>query len=115
MWRLDREFELLKVESPWVKKLPSDYIREHFFFSTQPIEDSPEHGGIVQLLSTVDGIDDMLCFSTDYPHITMDDPMYVARMIPAAWHSKVFSANACRALSLPLPSLEPIATRVTSA
>jgi predicted TIM-barrel fold metal-dependent hydrolase len=104
IWRLDREMKLLQLESPWVKKLPSEYIHDHFRFSTQPMEEGPTHKALIDLLETVDGIDDMLCFSTDYPHITMDDPMYVARLIPQAWHRKVFYENACLLLGLPVSS-----------
>lgn len=112
LWRLDREVRLLRLESPWVRRLPSEYIHDHFVFSTQPIEEGPSHSALVDLLETVDGIDDMLCFSSDYPHITMDDPLYVARLLPAAWHSKVFFQNACRALRMPAPAeAEPAIAR----
>jgi predicted TIM-barrel fold metal-dependent hydrolase len=39
-------------------------------------------------------MEDMLCFSTDYPHLTFDDPNYIARLLPAEWHSKIFFDNA---------------------
>ena len=45
MWRLDQNYDLLKHESPWVKKWPSDYIREHIKLSTQPIVESPDDRG----------------------------------------------------------------------
>jgi predicted TIM-barrel fold metal-dependent hydrolase len=104
LWRLDREYSLLRSESPWVKRLPSEYILSNMAFSTQPIEESPQDkNGLGDLLATIDGIENVLCFSTDYPHITMDDPRYVARLIPDAWHDKVFYKNACRVYRLPLP------------
>lgn len=95
MWRLDAQHELLKRESPWVKKLPSEYIRKHVKLSTQPIEESPVKGGTAAYLQTVEGIEDCLCFSTDYPHYTMDLPAYVATLLPDEWHRKVFCDNAC--------------------
>lgn len=105
LWRLDREFDLLRSESPWVRRPPSEYVREHVLFSTQPIEESPHSKrALARLLDTVEGIEDMLCFSTDYPHITMDDPMYVAQLIPQEWHQKVFFENACKLYRLPDPS-----------
>jgi predicted TIM-barrel fold metal-dependent hydrolase len=96
MTRLDQNYKLLKLESPFVKILPSEYIRRHMRFSTQPIEASPKRGGTAMLLATVDGIEDLLCFSSDYPHWTMDDPQYVAGVLPADWADKVFFENACR-------------------
>lgn len=95
IWRLDENYELLKFESPWVKKLPSEYIRKHLRFSTQPIEASPNRGGLAQLLSSVPWLEEVLCFSTDYPHYSFDDPAYIARLLPDGWARKVFCDNAC--------------------
>jgi uncharacterized protein len=93
VWRLDAEYRLLKLESPWVKRLPSEYVRDHIRFSTQPIEEGPK-GALAQVLGSLDGIEDLLCFSSDYPHISMDDPLYVARVLPEEWHPKLFFENA---------------------
>jgi predicted TIM-barrel fold metal-dependent hydrolase len=97
MWHLDAEYPRLKLESPWVKRLPSEYLRANVRLSTQPIEASPRIGALAELLQTVEGIDEMLCFSSDYPHISMDDPTYVARLLPRSWHRRVFLENACEA------------------
>lgn len=115
MWRLDQNYELLKHESPWVKQWPSDYIREHIKFSTQPIEESPESNtATAELLSAVDGIEDLLCFSSDYPHYSMDDPTYVARLLPESWRQKVFCDNACAVYrwDVPAPRRTPAVAEV---
>jgi predicted TIM-barrel fold metal-dependent hydrolase len=95
MWRLDQQYDRLRCESPWVKKLPSEYIKQHIKLSTQPIEASPKFGGTAKLLSTIDGIEELLCFSTDFPHYSMDQPSYIARLLPQEWHRRVFLENAC--------------------
>lgn len=108
LWRLDEHHELLKLESPWVRRWPSEYAHDHIKLSTQPIEESPDsRRGLVDLLSTVDGIEDMLCYSSDYPHYSMDDVGYVARRLPAAWHRKVFCDNACATYGWPQPKDDP--------
>jgi predicted TIM-barrel fold metal-dependent hydrolase len=105
MWRLDQNYEVLKHESPWVKRWPSEYIRSNVKLSTQPFEESPDGKGVVaDFLGTVDGIEDLLCFSSDYPHYSMDDPTHVARLLPAAWHRKVFCENACASYGWPVPA-----------
>jgi predicted TIM-barrel fold metal-dependent hydrolase len=104
--RLDANYELLRLESPWVKKRPSEYIHDHILLSTQPIEESPNRNGLIDLLSSVDGIEDILCFSTDYPHVSFDDPSYVARLLPDRWARKVFCDNACRAYGWTPPPVD---------
>jgi predicted TIM-barrel fold metal-dependent hydrolase len=95
MWRLDARYAQLRRESPWVKDLPSEYIRRNVKLSTQPLEPGPRRSSLSDVLEVIDGMDRLLCFSTDYPHISMDDPTYVARLLPRSWHSRIFAENAC--------------------
>jgi predicted TIM-barrel fold metal-dependent hydrolase len=103
MWRLDAEFERLKIESPWVKRWPSEYIHDHVRLSTQPLETGARRKDLGDYLSVIDGIEDILCFSSDYPHPSMDDHMYVAAQLPSRWHRKVFCDNACATYGWHLP------------
>lgn len=102
MMRMDDAYSMLKAESPWVKRLPSEYVREHIRLSTQPLEESFDNkSALFDLLGTVDGVEDILCFSSDYPHGTMDDPKYIVRRLPEAWRDKVLYRNACKLFGLP--------------
>ena len=67
MWRLDRAWKKLRDEVPELKRLPSEYIREHFWITTQPIEEPPKQEYFDQLLVHLNA-DDKLMFATDYPH-----------------------------------------------
>ena len=61
-------------EVPHLKRKPSEYVREHFWFTTQPSEepDNAEH-----LRNVIEWIGiDRLLFSSDYPHWDFDDPRY---------------------------------------
>jgi predicted TIM-barrel fold metal-dependent hydrolase len=108
MISLDGGYDLLKAESPWVKRLPSEYVREHILLGTQPLEESfDDKTALSRLLETIPGVENMLCFSTDYPHATMDDPRYVTRRLPDAWHDRVMCGNACELFGLPLHGREP--------
>jgi uncharacterized protein len=96
IWRMDESYEELKYESPWVKKWPSEYIHDHVRVGTQPLEDSPDdRHAPAEILSQIDGMEDILLFCSDYPHSSMDDPRWLARMLPEAWASKVMFENAC--------------------
>lgn len=73
-WRLDRLWERLRAEVPHVKRPPSEYIRKHFWLSTQPMD---HVGQPDQLRRIVDWIGwDRLVFSSDYPHWDYDDARY---------------------------------------
>lgn len=73
MWRLDRAWQQLKAEAPQIKRLPSEYIREHFWITTQPMEEPPQRDYFFQLLEQMD-MNDRLMFATDYPHWDFDSP-----------------------------------------
>ena len=94
MWRLDRAYSRLKAEVPHLKKLPSEYIREHFWFTTQPVEE-PHNPRDFQVLLDDLGMDDRIMFSTDYPHWDFDSPdTAIPSSIPADARRNIMSENA---------------------
>ena len=64
--------------------------------TTQPIEGTTDPAQLQFLFDSVGGIEDLLCFSTDYPHWDFDDPAHVAAELPEAWLDKVFYENATK-------------------
>lgn len=92
-WRMDRTWERMRAEVPHVKRPPSEYVREHFWFTTQPIEEpqTPEH-----LRDICEWIGwDRLMFSTDYPHWDFDNPALAFKFaMTRAEKDKVFRDNA---------------------
>jgi predicted TIM-barrel fold metal-dependent hydrolase len=73
-WRLDKIWLKQRDETYLCKRLPSEYIRNNIWITTQPIEE-PEPRD--QLLETLDWIGwDKVCFASDYPHWDFDDPMF---------------------------------------
>jgi predicted TIM-barrel fold metal-dependent hydrolase len=74
-WRLDRLWERLRAETPHLKRKPSEYIREHVWLTTQPMEEPDPKS---RVLDTFDWIGwDRMLFATDYPHWDYDDPAHV--------------------------------------
>ncbi len=89
MWRLDREYRQGRIEVPWIKKLPSQHCRERLRLSTQPTEDITAE----QWMKLIDlmGTDDILMFSTDYPHFDFDDPhAAIPKGLPETTREKIF-------------------------
>jgi len=107
MWKLDSHFDLLRRENPLVKQLPSETFREHVIVSTQPFDHSPKAQQLIDVLECFDGIDDVLVFSTDYPHWDADEPVHVASRLPSEWHRKVFHDNAAAFYDFPLAPTTP--------
>lgn len=81
MWRFDYNYASLRREVPWVKRRPSEYIRDHIRLATQPMEypDDPKH--LYQMFEMI-GSDEVLLFSTDYPHWDFDSP---SRVFPSTF------------------------------
>ena len=38
--------------------------------------------------------EEILCFSSDYPHWDTDEVSHIAQNLPKEWHAKVFHQNA---------------------
>jgi predicted TIM-barrel fold metal-dependent hydrolase len=83
-----------------LERLPSEQLREHFWFSTQPIEepDDPEH---LAFAFDALGMTDRIMFSTDYPHWDFDAPgQTLPRSIDKPVKEKILAGNACRLYGL---------------
>jgi uncharacterized protein len=102
-WRLDHAYEMLKGEVPHVERKPSEYLRDHFWFSTQPMEE-PEKlewfDDVYQL--TEDSLGDKLMYSSDYPHWDFDEPSYLPATLSLEARRKVLGGNAHRLYGIPL-------------
>jgi len=67
MWRLDKDWKALRREVPWVRMLPSEYIREHVRLTIQPQDAPAEPRWLIETIEEL-GSDELLMFSTDHPH-----------------------------------------------
>jgi len=94
LWRLDTNWRGLRSEVPWLERKPSEIAREHIRFSTQPLEHTDGNDALLFELLEAAGAPDILCFASDYPHWDFDDPAFMLRRLPEAWHEPVLHANA---------------------
>jgi predicted TIM-barrel fold metal-dependent hydrolase len=90
--RFDDNYRILRSEVPWLKRMPSEYVHEHFRFSTQPLEEMTSE----RFMSFIEqiGSEDMLMFSSDYPHMDADDPLRAFPRIPQGLRDKILFENA---------------------
>jgi uncharacterized protein len=93
-WRLDKHWKRFKDEVPHLKRAPSEYVKQHIRFTTQPIEEPENPRDIRHIVDWV-GVE-RLMFSTDYPHWDFDDPRYVLNNVglSVAEKQKIMSGNA---------------------
>jgi predicted TIM-barrel fold metal-dependent hydrolase len=91
--RLDRLYPALKREVPYLKRLPSEYVKEHFYFSTQPIEEPVDPRHLAPILTMVNAEYRMM-FASDYPHWDFDNPLTVLAGWPADLRRRVCVENA---------------------
>jgi uncharacterized protein len=75
MQRLDHEYLMRRSDAPLLKKLPSEYIREHFYFTTQPLETANHRA--LELTMDMINAKTQLMFASDYPHWDFDLPSQV--------------------------------------
>ena len=67
LWRFDKDWKGVWREVPWVKHRPSEYVHEHFRFTTAPAHLPPDPAALDELLEMMDA-PGMLAYGSDYPH-----------------------------------------------
>ncbi len=71
LWRANKTWRGVRAEVPWVDRPPAEIIRDHVRFSLQPADAPPDPADLARVLEMI-GRDDMILFSTDYPHWQFD-------------------------------------------
>lgn len=100
VWRLDRAYEALGSEVPWVRRPPHEIVTQQVRFTSQPLEEPSDPSHFRQLFNGVGG-DGILMFATDYPHWDYDDPLWVRSRIPSDARDRVLRENAISLYRLP--------------
>ncbi|MBI3965854.1 MAG: amidohydrolase [Chloroflexi bacterium] len=107
-WQLDQNWRSLRSEVPWVKRKPSEYIRERCYFTTQPMEEPDNVQHLLNMIEMVDG-ERTLLFATDYPHWDFDSPLYaLPRQLDLKTRKRIFAENALELYGLPYPTTETV-------
>lgn len=103
MWRMDKNYKALRDTTPWLKRLPSEYIREHIRLTTQPIEEpeNPEH--ILQIFEMMDAKHTVM-FSSDYPHWDFDNPKMALPPLKGELKERILWKNAAELYGLQAPA-----------
>ncbi|GAA1852802.1 amidohydrolase family protein [Pseudonocardia ailaonensis] len=76
VWRMESAMDVLGSEVSHLQRRPAEYLAEHFWFTTQPMEEptrSEWFTGALDQFSRL-GLVERLMFSSDYPHWDYDSP-----------------------------------------
>jgi hypothetical protein len=100
MQRLDDQYLMRPSEAPHLKRLPSEYMRDHCWYTTQPMETT----NLKALECTLDMIkaDTQLLFASDWPHFDFDLPSEITDLPFLSEQAKknILGLNAARIFNL---------------
>lgn len=106
LWRLDKNWRGLRAEVPWLKRAPSAYLRESIRLTTQPVYEPDDPADLLRIID-IAGAEDMLMFSTDYPHWDFDSPTESLKRLPASLIEKLMHTTPAGFYGRGIPSVGP--------
>lgn len=71
LWRLHKYWRGLRMEIPWVDRPPPEIIRDQVRLTLQPVDGPPNEGDLMRVIEQM-GSEELLLFSTDWPHWQFD-------------------------------------------
>ena len=92
IWRANKTWRAVRAEVPWLKRPPSEYIREHVRLTVQPFDEPPRRDQFDRILEEI-GSDEILLFATDYPHWQFDGDDALPDGLPAGLMQKILVDN----------------------
>lgn len=100
MWAMDAAFARIGGELAHLQRKPSEYFRDHFWFTTQPIEEPDDPRQLVEALGFID-MPERILFASDYPHWDFDAPSRaLPRVIAGDARDRIMGRNAARLYDL---------------
>lgn len=100
MQRLDDQYLMRPSEAPQLKKLPSEYMRENCWYTTQPMETTNMKA--LQLTLEMINAETQLLFASDWPHFDFDLPqeIYDLPFLGEQAKRNILGLNAARLFNL---------------
>lgn len=90
-WRLDDHYLELSDEVPYLDKLPSKYVDEQFYFTTQPLGHTAENPRHMAMAMELAGPENLL-YSSDLPHPDFDPPEELFDRVKGQFEPEVVDA-----------------------
>ena len=92
LWRLTKYWRGLRMEIPWVDRSPFEIVKSNVRLSITPFDGPPDAGTINRLMDHMQS-DELLLFSTDYPHWQFDGDAILPPGLSPALVKKIMIDN----------------------
>ncbi len=92
MWRLTKYWHGLRMEIPWVDRSPMEIVRSNVRLSLQPTDAAPDAASLTRIVEHMQS-DEMLVFSTDYPHAQFEGEAVIPEGLPRGLLRKIMIDN----------------------
>jgi predicted TIM-barrel fold metal-dependent hydrolase len=92
LWRLTKTRVGLRMEIPWVNRPPTEIVRDNVRLSLQPVDAPPDRDTLLRIVDHLQS-DELLLFSTDYPHWQFDGDEVLPDGLPDDLVRKMMSDN----------------------
>jgi len=94
-WRMDKYHHEYRRMVPILERRPSEYLREQFWVSTQPIEEPDDPSQLVDTIRACG--EEKIVYASDWPHHDFDHPKALLRLpMPGELKRKIMGENALR-------------------
>ncbi|WP_433046022.1 amidohydrolase family protein [Dactylosporangium sp. CS-033363] len=95
-WRLDHAYRMHRQEVPHLDRLPSQYLAEHVYYTTQPMEEPENDKWFDDILAQFEasGMSRNLLYSSDYPHWDFDEPAALPKTLGPEQLRRILGQNA---------------------
>lgn len=92
LWRLSKFWRGVRLEVPWIDRLPTEIVRDHIRLTTAPF-DAPDDPDMVARIIDQLPSPDMLLFSSDFPHWQHEGDAMLPKGIDSALRKKILIDN----------------------
>ena len=99
LWHFDADWKATREYTPWVKRPPSEYFREHIRVGTQPLQLPERRQDAAAFLRWMHA-GEVLVYASDFPHWDWDEPTPTAARFPQELREAVFGGNGRELLNL---------------
>ena len=83
----------LRSQTPWIKRLPSEYLARNLRFTTQPFEESQPPRAVDEIVKWMHGAKTLL-YSSDFPHWDFDPPKSIPARFSPPLRRRILAENA---------------------